>query len=355
MARSSQADKGHLLVVRLSAMGDVAIAVPVLEALRRSYPDLRITVLTRRFFKPFFREIERIEFFSPDFDCRHKGLAGLLRLAGDLKRLDIDMVADLHDVLRTKVLRMMFRAFGWSVATIDKGSKEKKSLVRSHLKVVRPLKPTIERYRETIEALGLTGFVPELPVEKRLQPIPKGMLAAAKVRVKAQRAKWIGVAPFAQHRGKVYPLPLMAELIAILAMQYERLFIFGGGPYEREFAEYMEGQHKNVASVIGRIKLAEELDLISNLDCMVTMDSSAMHMASLMSVPVVSIWGATHPFAGFYGYGQELRNAVQSELPCRPCSVYGNQPCIFGDYRCMHAIAPSTIADMVAKVTGRRR
>lgn len=74
-----------------------------------------------------------------------------------------------------------------------------------------------------------------------------------------------------------------------------------------------------------------------------------MHLASLVETPVVSVWGATHPYAGFYGYKQDLNNIVQAELFCRPCSIYGNKPCYRGNYECMELINPEII---VSKVLG---
>ena len=53
---------------------------------------------------------------------------------------------------------------------------------------------------------------------------------------------------------------------------------------------------------------------------------------------VISIWGATHPFAGFLGWGQDEKNIVQIDLYCRPCSVFGNKPCYRGDHACMNRI-----------------
>lgn len=78
--------------------------------------------------------------------------------------------------------------------------------------------------------------------------------------------------------------------------------------------------------------LREELILMSNLDVMVSMDSANMHLASLTGTPVVSVWGATHPYAGFLGCNQKEENAVQVSMPCRPCSIFGNKPCQRGDY-----------------------
>jgi ADP-heptose:LPS heptosyltransferase len=80
------------------------------------------------------------------------------------------------------------------------------------------------------------------------------------------------------------------------------------------------------------------------------MDSSNMHLASLTGIPVVSIWGATHPYAGFLGYGQTEENAIQLNLECRPCSIYGQKPCLRGDYACIQNITPQTIVDKVTHI-----
>ena len=93
--------------------------------------------------------------------------------------------------------------------------------------------------------------------------------------------------------------------------------------------------------------MAEELALMSHLDVMLAMDSGNMHLASLVGTPVVSVWGATHPYAGFMGWGQSEKNAVQISLPCRPCSIFGNKPCIRGDYACLRQITPNQIIEKV--------
>ncbi len=330
-------------------MGDVAMTVPVVARLRKDYPEVRITVLTRGRFAVFFRDIPRIEFFTPDLDGHHGSLPGLLRLARDLYKLGVDAVADLHDVLRTQVVRTLLGLMGVRVAVIDKGRFEKRMLTRRFRKMRQQLTPSVERYREVFARLCMPLGELSAPVRNPAPLSEKAVaLAGAKTGV------WVGVAPFAQHRGKVYPTILSDALIGLLAERYQRVFVFGGGRHELDFGECMQGRYDNVTSVVGKLPLEDELDLISNIDCMVTMDSASMHMASLVATPVVSVWGATHPFAGFYGFGQDQANAVQLDMDCRPCSVYGNRPCQFGDYRCMERIPPATIAAQVAKVVGRK-
>ena len=341
---------GHVLIMRLSAMGDVAMTAPVIAALRAAYPDLRISILTRTFFRPFFREIENLEFIDFEPEGRHKGAVGLTRLAMDINRAGVDSVADLHDVIRTKYIRRILYLLGKKVSVIDKGEDEKKEITRRTRKVLSPLIPMVERYRLTLIKLG---FYFDMPWERehKVYPIPEIIINKAGEKTD----EWIGVAPFAKHKGKIYPIPLADELIGLLNEKYRRVFIFGGGDHERSFAEGMEKRHKGVISIIGRLSLPLEMDLISNLDVMITMDSASMHIASLLDVPVVSVWGATHPFVGFYGYGQDPENAVQVEMECRPCSVYGNKPCIFGDYRCLSSVSPESIVKVVEKTLQKNR
>ena len=105
-------------------------------------------------------------------------------------------------------------------------------------------------------------------------------------------------------------------------------------------------KYQGVESVAGKKSLGEELELMQSLRVMISMDSANMHLASLVGTRVVSIWGATHPNAGFLGIGQRESDCIQRDLKCRPCSIYGKRKCKYGDYRCMD-IQPETI---VAKV-----
>lgn len=339
----------RILIIRLSAMGDVAMTVPVIENLQRAYPDVRITVLTNPFFRPFFRDIPGMEFVETDFKNRHKGIKGIIRLHKDIRRVyKIDMIADLHDVIRTKILRKIFRLNGIKIAIIDKERKHKKELTRPKNKIFRQLTTTPQRYADVFRKLGFKISDP-VPAKKKSCPVPAMILE--KVGIKS--GKWLGIAPFAQHTGKIYPVEQMAKVAEILsAKENIRLFIFGGGEPEKQVAEDFQRRFPDTLSVIGKLSLSEELDLISNLDCMVSMDSSAMHMASLSATPTVSVWGATHYYTGFLGLGQSIDDIVESDLPCRPCSIYGNVSCHRGDYACMRTITPEMIAGKVLKVIG---
>lgn len=331
----------RILVVRLSAMGDVAMTVHAVAALRRSYPDVAITVLTRRAWVPFYRDIERIDFLTLEGANGEKGFKRVCQLAGEAAASGVTHVADLHDVLRTKLLRTLLRLRGCRIAKIDKEKALKQRATRPTNKDLTPLRHSVERYADVLAHVGYPIDLSHIEHHSRVLPSSFG---------ERTEGRWIGIAPFSKQEGKTYPSPLREQLVEQVAEAFDRVFVFSGGGAEREFAGTMESRHKNVTAVFGRIRLDEEVDLMANLDALVSMDSSAMHMASLVGTPTVSVWGATHPATGFYGWGGNAENQVQLDLPCRPCSVYGEKTCQFGDYRCMR-IAPERIIERLNAIT----
>lgn len=334
----------RLLVIRLSAMGDVAMSVHAVRELRCTYPDLNITVLTKERFIPFFRDVERVDFIC--FDCRqHSGLRGLWRLAQQIIRLDIDAVADLHDILRSKILCTFIRlGTGCPVAVIDKENRLKRRAVRRHDKDLRQLKHSVERY---CEVFARAGYPVSLPAAGRIaRPVPEVLGEGAR----NGKQRWVGLAPFSKQPSKSLPESTGRRLAEMLAKEYDRVFLFTGQGAELDFARELESRYPNVTAVFGRVPLDGEIDLMANLDAIVTMDSAAMHMASLVGTPTVSVWGSTHPATGFYGWGGGTDNCIQLDLPCRPCSVYGNKPCRNGDYRCMADITPEMIFERVKQI-----
>ena len=344
---AQKSNTGHtILITRFSAVGDIAMTIPLLYSVSRKYPEHRFAFVSRERFGQFFiNKPENLEFIGINPD-NYKGPFGLFRLYKELKkRISPDYVADLHDVLRTKLLRIYFGIFsGARCAHIIKGRKEKKALTRTHNKCTERLKSTFERYREVFEQLGLP-FEPEFT---SLFGNTKGDISEfSSFLPQKGNDKWIGIAPFARHKGKIYPMDKMEKVIEILSFQKDiKIFCFGNGPQEEDIVNSWCGKYPNTISFIGRARFDGELRLISHLDAMVSMDSANMHMASLAGTPAISVWGATSPLAGFLGWNQKEEDCVQKSLECRPCSIFGNKPCIHGDYRCMD-IKPEFVATKI--------
>ena len=310
--------------MRLSAMGDVAMTVPVLRAFLEQYPNIQITVVSRPFFKPFFETIPNVAFFAFDEKERHKGFLGLFRLFNDLRKLKVDAFADLHNVLRSKVVRTLFALSGKKVATVDKGRKGKKALTAAENKVFKQLPTMFERHVKVFEQLRFAVDLSNPSFPKKVVLSPEIFSIISK-----NHQKLIGIAPFAQYESKVYPLNLMQEVITKLAENPEnKILLFGGGKKEIDILDSISSQYENVINMAGKIKFQQELQLISNLDVMLSMDSGNAHIAAMFGVKVITLWGATHPFAGFSPFNQPIENALVSDrekFPLLPTSVYGNK------------------------------
>jgi ADP-heptose:LPS heptosyltransferase len=298
-------------------MGDVAMTVPVLRALIEQNSDLKVTVVTRAFFKPFFQDLENVEVYEADLKGKHKGVLGLYKLSKELKQLQFDAIADLHNVLRSKILKLFL--FGKRVAQLDKGRNEKKALISG--KIFQQLKTTHQRYADVFKKLGylVDLYQPKFPVKKNLS-------SELEQFVTNSNYKTIGIAPFAAHKSKMYPLDKMERIIEALS-ESSNIVLFGGGKKEIEILNTFDNNFNNVVSVAGKLKLEEELSLISNLDLMLSMDSGNAHLAAMLGIKVITIWGVTHPYTGFAPFNQPFDNALVADretYPLIPTSVYGN-------------------------------
>jgi len=331
----------HLLVIRFSAMGDVAMLAPCIFALREQYPNLKITILTRERFKPLFKGIKNVSVFSAKVQKEHKGFFGLYRLFRQLSRLGVDAIADTHNVLRSKILKLFFDLKGTSFVQIDKGRKEKKQLTSPKGGIFEQLKTTHQRYVEVFHQLRFpinltTGHI--LPAMAIPKMIANGM---------NRDTILIGVAPFAAFKGKMYPLVLMEEVLAkLVTHQNITVLLFGGGREEVVQLEAIQNMFSNnVINVAGKLSFEEELAAISNLKLMLAMDSGNGHLAANYGVEVITLWGVTHPYAGFAPFGQPIENSIcadRKKYPLIPTSVYGNkQP--KGYENAMETIAPELV------------
>jgi len=337
----------HIAVMRLSAMGDVAMTVPVLRAFYAKYPTVKITVISTPFFQPLFNGIPNVHFLSFDKKGKHKRIIGLFRLFLELRKRNIDAFADLHNVVRSKAIRALFALSGKKVAFTDKGRKEKKEITRAVNKIFRPLPTVFERHLKVFEKLGF-------PINLSHPIFPEKSKLSVEIisLVGEKNKKWIGIAPFAQHDSKVYPLDLMKKVIDQLSENPDhKIVLFGGGKKEIEALETLTTSQKNVISVAGKLKFDQEIQLISNLDVMLSMDSGNGHIAAILGVKTITLWGATHPYLGFSPFNQAEANSLISDrnrYPKLPTSIYGNK-IVEGYQDAMRTIVPEQIVEKVVQ------
>jgi len=307
----------HILVIRFSAMGDVAMTVPVLRAFTKQYPTVKLTVVTKTFFKPLFRDIPNVSVVEADLKGIHKGIFGLYKLSKGLKKIGFDSVADLHNVLRSNILKLFF--FGKKIVQIDKGRAEKKALVSGQ--IFEQLKTTHQRYADVFKHLGCP-----VNLSNPIFPEPSKLNSNCLELIEADSKPMIGIAPFAAFKGKAYPLSKMQIVIETLSKDY-KVLLFGAQGNEATQLEGIAQNFNNVISLAGQLSLNEELDIISNLKLMISMDSGNAHLAAMQGVKALTVWGVTHPYAGFYPFNQDEKHAVLADrniFPKIPTSVYGN-------------------------------
>lgn len=334
----------RILVIRNSAMGDVALTTPVLRAFAQTYPNDEILLVTRNNFHPFFYGLENITLINTNYQHQHKGVTGIYQLHKDIEKAGkVDMVLDLHGVIRSKMLRTLFSAKGAKVFVIDKGRKEKRELIKGELKST--LKHTVHRYMDVFDK---AGFPLQIASGPSIQ-ISSAALEQSKILLSGNRLK-MGIAPFAKHSLKQWPIANMIELMQLFAETNEVSFYLFGGNADRHQLETIASSVKHSLVIAGNYSLEVELGIMANLDLMVAMDSSNMHMAALVGTPVISIWGATDPSAGFGAWGQPTSHQIyNTELNCRPCTIYGKGSCARKDFACMNQLSAKSVYERMIK------
>ena len=318
---SEKLDKS-LLVYRFSSFGDIAMIIPVLRSFHQTYPDQKIIFVSRDFVKPLFEEFPNLVFKGVDFKANYSGLKGLFQLYKELKKEKIIAIADLHAVIRTFVLNFFFRISFYKVASINKGRRERKKLIRKRNKVFQPLTPMHFRYCEVFRELGF-------PLDLNNHEYPNKPLLNNNYLQEMVQAnkKIIGIAPFASNEGKTYPLDHMQKVIAYL-QQENYVLLFGGGEDNLEQLQIWEKAYSNVRDISKKHNLTEQINIMYYLDVMISMDSANGHIAANCGTPVLSLWGLTHPFCGFQPFDQPIENSLtldRKNYPEIPTSIFGDK------------------------------
>lgn len=340
--RSTPAKRKTLLIIRLSALGDVAMTIPAIYSFARQYPQWDVKVLTSPFFaRLFLNHPVNVSFLI--FDKKK----GLLHLLKTLRHESVDKVADFHNLLRSWCIDAFFLLRGKPVCMLRKQRGKRKELTSRNGKSPVSQRPYTQRYFDVLERL-------DFPVRPDFTSLFQEIQPAVLSGILPERGKehWVGIAPFARYMNKTYPVELMEQTVALLAQTpgYQ-VFLFGGRGQEAERLQEWASMYDDVRSLAGLLPIEQELAAMSQLDVMVSMDSANMHLASLAGIPVVSIWGSTTPECGFLGWHQKLENALVARLDCQPCTIAGSEHCKRGDLACLKAITPRHIIQQIKQVT----
>ena len=335
-------------------MGDVALVAPVLQSVLSANEHVEITMLSRPSFSAFFAGMDRLHFYSADVDRDYNGVNGLYKLYQEIGVGKFDVVVDLHDNLRSRGLCTFFRVSGVRIVRFDKGRKEKKKLVKQGAGT-EPLIHTTERYLRAFEQLGVQLA---RPLKTLSIPPSSGSIIDDLLKNVGMNARLIGIAPFARHQEKTWPIDLMVETMRLVWTHHPNtyFFLFGGGKQEIIELEKINALFPTSRVIAGLLHLREELVLISRLDVMISMDSANMHMAALSGTKVISLWGPTHPHVGFGPlFNEDLM--IQSSNPGRPYTIYGktkDKKQQKQSLESMESIAPSLVFQTVERLFSER-
>lgn len=343
-----------ILVYRFSSLGDIAMTVPVLRSFFHSYPNQKIVFVSRPYAYPLFKEFENLEFIPIDFNNEHKGLGGLFNLFTKLYVKRIKAVVDLHGVLRTKILNLLFTLTFTKVKSIDKGRYERKKLIRKKNKIFKPLTQVHYKYSDVFRGIGFPVDLSnhEYPIKPFLnqESIEQEILS------KNTQKKIIGIAPFAAHQGKNYPLDLMQKVIAYLQKDHI-IYLFGGGNDNLKQLNIWENVYDNVIDLSNKLNLQQQINIINYLDLMISMDSANGHLAANYNIPVLTLWGMTHPFCGFMPFDQPQENSItidRNNFPFIPTSIFGNK--IPKDYEnAFRSIDPKTVIEKALEILSKTK
>jgi len=327
-------------VLRLGSLGDVILALAMVEALRRAYPSARLTFWVKEEYADLVRfdpAISHVRVLERD----GRRLEDLLSMSAELE--DADLIVDLHGNLRTRLL-----AFRQKSPLLRSPSFRLARSLRVHARWLgRPAPPTVlERHGRLLARIGI-----ETPGTPRVHAGPDAEAwAAAWLSTWADGGSVVAMIPGAAHATKRWPEGHWIELHRRLREGGHRLLYFG-----------LEEDRALVPALAATISLdsgsrwcMERLPrvaaLLSRCVTAVAGDTGLMHLAAARGLRVVAMFGSTSPELGFTPAGEGHAVLCRHE-PCQPCTLHGRERCPKGHFRCMVGLSADQVADEARKIT----
>lgn len=322
----------NILIVRSAKIGDVLIAFPIIYDIASKNKQDTFYVLTAPMFAYLFKQMpSNVKLIPMVFRKKTGMFRGLVylwrrnRLLKDLKtNYSFDKIALLRaDTFDKKIARAYFKralvecidpVYFYSKERVNSINAKKDGLTLSGL------------YTGVFERLGYNNITPNFDATYFKEKDITSYYSSLNIE---KDAITILIAPFSGMQMKVYPLERVKSIIAYYKENNPdlRILILGGGDNERLLSEGLEKEFSNVRSLVGKFEMEVELCIIAQCKVLLTMDSANLHLGALVDIPIVSIWGPNDPSLGFYPASLPLSNAIYKNLPCRPCSVFGEYPC----------------------------
>jgi len=309
-----------ILVLRFSSIGDIVLTTPVVRQLKTQVPGARIHFATKPAYAALFEA-------SPYVDKLHLLRGSLGALARELRAEQFDFVVDLHNNLRTRLIRLQLP--GVPGRAFDKLNWQKYLLVRFKINRLPPVH-IVERYRAAAAPLGLIDdgrgldyFIPPGQQVDVAATLPAGFWPG----------HYVAVAIGAQHATKRLPVEKLIELVHQLA---PRPVVLLGGPEDESTGHVIElAATSPLFNGCGQFSLHQSASLLRQAQFVVSHDTGLMHIAAAFKKTIFSVWGNTVPQFGMYPYRTLFEVLEVKGLGCRPCSKIGFAQCPLGHFKCM--------------------
>jgi heptosyltransferase-2 len=336
-----------ILLIRLSSLGDIVLTIPVIKTLKQKFPQSQIFFLTKSQYQDILKNDPNI-FSLIQFDPleKHRGISGFVKLVKELKSFDFDLVIDLHANLRSFFIRRLLKAK--IKIRYNKRWLARFLLVHFKFLKVRP-RHTVDSYLETLKKIGVNSSEKSSKIflDQESENFLKDFLLEKKIE---KDDIVVGIHPGARWETKRWPEEKFAKVCQILNQKTELKIILFGDQKDREVIEKISPHTKDQKLFKAiNLPLIQFMSLIKKCDCFVTNDSSPMHIASALGVPVVAIFGPTHPKLGFSPMGSE-NIVLTANVKCSPCSLHGEKKCHKKSRYCMDLIETEMVTEAVERL-----
>ena len=318
-----------ILIIRLSSIGDIVLATPLIRVLRQKFQNSQIDFIVKKEFSELLRYNPHITNLI-ELDTS-KGFKELLRLKRKILKEKYDLIVDIHNNFRSIFLRTFS---GAKVVRVNKRVFKRFLLVKFKINLYKNAIPVAERYIETIEKFSIKNDNQGLEIF-----VPDEIIKAAKNKINfSSEELYIAIAPSAKHETKRWPAERFAELADKLVDKFKAKVIILGGREDKEICYKVKSMMKNEAiNLCGETTLLESAGILLLCKLLVTNDSGLMHIGSAVKTKIVAIFGSTVKEFGFFPYGTQSI-VVEKPIPCRPCSHIGRSKCPKGHFNCMLSI-----------------
>jgi heptosyltransferase-1 len=361
-------DFRRILLIKLSAVGDVVHTIPVLNKLRRRYPSARIDWLVTPAIADLIRHhpaVSNVVLFTREdwaTPWRFAALGRVGKLAAELRRARYDLIVDMHGQFRTAFftlaagapVRIGFdrpRPEVWHASERSfpreaykhawKGAREASWLAYTHRIPVPTLDVhAVDRYLTVGPMLGLDGGPADFSF-----PVPADAVARVETLLRANGiAAGDGVllcAPGTNWETKHWSAERFAEVARHFLARGWRIVLIGA-QRERPVCARVAAAAPGTFDLCGQTSLTELAALVRRSSGAITNDSGPMHMAVALDRPVVSVFGPTD--ALWIGPYRRPDAVLRADLPCAPCYLRQLRHCRHG-HACMGEITAAAVIE----------